>query len=1030
METYNPREIEGKWQKKWEDADYGIAPDFSDKKKNYHLFEFPYPSGSGLHIGHCMVMTASDAYARMKRAQGENVMLPIGWDSFGLPTENYAIKTGILPQKATEENIANFKKQSIRLGYAFDWSRELATSDPDYYRWTQWIFLQFYKHAVVDPSTGSGQVGKLVEVADDDTTTPRLAYQAEMPINWCPSCKIGLANEEVIAGKCERCGAETEKKMQKQWMLRITAYADRLINDLETVDFPDKVKTQQINWIGRSEGAEVKFEILSTKTETNSNSENQNNKDYLEVFTTRPDTLFGATLMVVAPENDLVEKFKSQITNYKEVEDYIKAAKAKSDIERTDMTKEKTGVELKGIKAINPVNNEEIPIFVADYVLSGYGTGAIMAVPAHDERDYEFAKKYDIPVREVIIPKVIDKHDPPKDGVETIFRHAVQVILTNPKDGKILCLKWKKFPWTTFITGGIEEGEDPVAAAKREVIEETGYKNIKYVKTLGGPVESHFFANHKGVNRKAHFLAMSFELIDEEREEISDEEKAIHELSWVTWDELNQDKNVKCSEYDIWLERINHPEYAFCDNGVMIDSGDFTGMDSEEAQKEITKWLEEKGVGKKAVNYKLRDWIFSRQHYWGEPIPIIYCAECAKNYRKNQISKIKNQNEGIFSIIDGEECMMVPVPEDQLPLELPVVEKYQPTNTGQSPLADVTDWVNTTCPVCGGKAKRETDTMPNWAGSSWYFLAYAMKMQNEKGKTENQRNLFIENKKELDYWMPVDLYNGGMEHTTLHLLYSRFWNKFLYDIKLVPTSEPYKKRIAHGIILGSDGQKMSKSRGNVISPDEIIEKYGADSLRAYIMFIGPYDQESAWNIAGLQGVYRFLNRVWNNIDKVKSDHEDSDTVLIKLNQVIKGVTEDLESFQMNTVISKLMELNNTFEKEKSVSKESFEKFLILLSAPCPHIAEEMWHKIGNESLIVEHEWPKYDEKYLIADKIEIVVQINGKVRDRLSVENNISDEEMEKRAKESEKTQELTAGKEIVKVIVVSKKLVNIVIKG
>ncbi|MFA4996390.1 MAG: leucine--tRNA ligase [Patescibacteria group bacterium] len=836
-QVYGFKAIEKKWQDIWEKNQYGIAADFSDNPKHYHLVEFPYPSGEGLHVGHCMGYGASDAYCRMKRMQGFNVMYPIGWDAFGLPTENYAIKTGKKPVLVTKENTDNFRKQMKSLGYAFDWDREVNTTDPAYYKWTQWIFLQFYKHAIIDD--------KLVEVADDDTETPRLAYQAEMPINWCPSCKIGLANEEVIAGKCERCGSETIKKMQKQWMLRITAYAERLIKDLDTVEYLDKIKTQQVNWIGRSTGSNIVFRI-------------QNADNSIEVFTTRADTLFGCTYVVLSPEHLLIKDLKDKIQNYKEVEKYVQDAAKKSDLERVELDKEKTGVRLEGIKAINPINNEEVDIWVADYVLATYGTGAVMAVPAHDERDFEFAKKYGIPVKQVI-----------------------------SKDVEVPAAYWP------------QAGEKP-----------------------------------KSDNNK-----------------------------------------------------------AYTGPGYLFNSGEFNNLSSEEAKKKITEKLKSIGVGDFSVNFKLRDWVFSRQHYWGEPIPIVHCQKCG----------------------------MVPLQEKDLPLTLPDVKKYEPTNTGESPLADISDWVNVKCPKCGGDAKRETDTMPNWAGSSWYFLAYAM-------NADIRGNIFDENKKELNYWFPVDLYNGGMEHTTLHLLYSRFWHKFLYDLGKVPTLEPYQKRIAHGIILGPDGQKMSKSRGNVINPDSIVEQYGADTLRAYIMFIGPYDQESAWSTAGVQGVSRFLKRVWNNFGLIKDDANDSKTLLVKLNQTIKGVSDDIDNFRFNTVVSKLMELNNVIEKEKTISKKSFSVFLQLLYPVVPHLASELYEKL-TKSDISKEEWPKPDVKYLKNDTIEIVVQVNGKVRDKIIVDSEIDDEKLKETALNSERVQQYIAGHDILKTIVVPKKLVSVVIK-
>ena len=970
---YNFKEIETKWQEYWDENKYGQSADFDSKPKHYHLVEFPYPSGAGLHVGHCMGYGASDAYCRMKRMQGYNVMYPIGWDAFGLPTENFAIKNKIKPSKATEDNVKTFKQQMKSLGLAFDWNREVNTTDPDYYKWTQWIFLQFYKHAIID--------GKLVEVADDDKTTPRLAFQAEMPVNWCPSCKVVLANEEVIAGNCERCGTQSEKRKQKQWMLRITAYAERLIKDLETVDYLEKIKTQQINWIGKSNGALVKFEILNSKPETNSKSQNQNSKQFVEVFTTRPDTLFGCTYLVLSPEHPLIKNIESRISNIEEVEKYVNSAKKKSDLERTELQKEKTGVKIEGISAINPVNNEEIPIYVADYVLSTYGTGAIMAVPAHDERDFEFAKKYSIPIKQVVLEIHGERHENEEP------RHTVSLVVKRKSDGKFLAVKWIKEDWAGPVVGGIDKGETPEDAAVREAYEEAGVK-VRAVERLGDVVESHFFAAHKNVWRVRYDQPILCELIDEKQEEVSDEEKAIQTSIWLSEDEIIR----KITHYDNQIGHIRYFKcnYAFTGTGMAINSDFINDLPTEKAKEKMIEWLKEHHFGEKTVNFKLRDWIFSRQHYWGEPIPIIHCDKCG----------------------------IVPLSEDQLPLTLPDVEKYEPTDTGESPLAAITDWVDIKCPKCGGLAKRETDTMPNWAGSSWYFLRYC----------DPQNNTQLAAGDKLRYWTPVDIYNGGMEHTTLHLLYSRFWHKFLYDLKAVPTSEPYAKRIAHGIILGPDGRKMSKSFGNVINPDDIASQYGADTLRAYIMFIGPYDQESAWNTAGVQGVSRFLKRVWMNTNKVK-DIEDNKELLIKLNQMIAGVTDDIVSFRLNTYISKLMEMNNMIEKIGHISEKSYQKFLKLLYPAVPHIASELWTILKFENSIEMHEWPKIDSKHLVADETEVVVQVNGKVRDKLIVSSQISDADLEKSALNSPKIKQIIEGKQIVKTIVIPRKLVSIVAK-
>jgi len=851
MKDYNFGEIEEKWSKIWEEQKYGKSEDFSDKPKYYSLLEFPYPSGAGLHVGHCLMYSAADTHARMMRMKGYNVLFPMGWDAFGLPTENYAIKMKIKPQDATAVNIKTFKRQQKSMGYCFDWDREISTTDPEFYKWTQWIFLQFYKHGVVDPEKSqgsSGHGGKLIEIADDDKTTPRMAFQAKMPVNWCPSCKTILANEEVIAGKCERCGAQSEKRVQTQWMLRITAYADKLIDGLSTVNYEEKIKTQQINWIGKSIGSNIKFD-LKTK--------NYPLKTSVEVFTTRADTLFGCTYVVIAPENPLVEALRADISNWEDVSKYVTSAKKKSDLERTELQKDKTGVKLEGVTAINPINGREVDIFIADYVLATYGTGSVMAVPAHDERDFEFAKKYDIEIIQSIAPAPVS-----------------------------------------------------VISASSSVIP-----------------------------AKAGIKAESL-------------------------------------------------EKAFTSYGVLVNSAEFTSMTSEEGKKAITEKLKKEGKGDFTVNFKLRDWIFSRQHYWGEPIPIIHCDKCGT----------------------------LPISEDQLPLTLPDVEKYEPTDDGQSPLAAISEWVNVTCPKCGGKATRETDTMPNWAGSSWYYLRY---MDPKNGKA-------LADPKKMDYWKQVDLYNGGNEHITLHLLYSRFWNIFLHDLGVVPFSEPYAKRINHGMILGPDGQKMSKSKGNVINPDDMVKQYGADTLRTYMMFIGPYDQDSSWSNASIQGVHRFMKRIWKNTDLI-SDQADAKELLIKLNQTIKGVGEDIEKFQINTIISKLMEMNNMLEHTGHVTLESFAKYLRLLFVTAPFIASEIWETLKIKGNIGDL-WPEFDESYLQSDELEIVVQINGKVREKIQVSSSISDDELKKIALENPKIIEFIGENKIIKTIVVPKKLVSIVI--
>ena len=801
---YNYKQIEKKWQDKWYAENTFAAKDDFTMPKFYGLVEFPYPSGQGLHVGHPRSYTALDIIARKKRLEGYNVLYPMGWDAFGLPTENFAIKNKIHPKVVTENNIANFKRQLKSIGFSFDWTKEISTTDEKYYKWTQWIFLQLFKKG--------------------------LAYKQEMPINWCTSCKVGLANEEVVNGVCERCGSEVVQKNKSQWMLKITEYAERLINDLDEVDYIEKVKVQQKNWIGKSEGAEVDFKVTDT--------------DYtLTVYTTRADTLFGATYMVVSPEHALLSEFADKIENIDEVREYQKEAAKKSEFERTELSKEKTGVCLKGLTAQNPVNGKEIPIFISDYVLTSYGTGAIMAVPAHDDRDWEFAKKFGLPIIEVVA------------------------------------------------------GGDDVSEA------------------------------------------------------------------------------------------------AFTDiySGKMINSEFLDGLEVKEAIKTMIAYLEEKGIGKKKVNYKLRDWVFSRQRYWGEPIPLIHCDKCG----------------------------WVPVPENELPLTLPETDNFEPGENGESPLAKMTDWVNTTCPVCGGKAERETDTMPQWAGSSWYFLRYI----------DPQNDTAIAAQEKLSYWLPVDWYNGGMEHTTLHLLYSRFWHKFLYDIGVVSQPEPYQKRTFHGMILGENGEKMSKSRGNVVNPDDMVEGFGADTFRTYEMFIGAFDQSTPWSINGVKGCYRFIERVWN-LQEILTDEEGYSAELEKaMHKTIKKVTEDYDKMKFNTAIAALMALINDINKKGSITRGELKTFITLLNPASPHITEEMWERAGFGGYLHETKWPVADESKCVDDEVEIVVQINGKVKDKLMVPASLTREDMESYAKENEKIKALIEGKQILKVICVPGKLVNIVVK-
>ncbi len=951
MKKYNPKDIEKKWQKYWEDQGTFKVKEVSDKQKFYGLIEFPYPSGAGLHVGHPRPFTAMDVISRKKRMEEYNVLFPIGFDAFGLPTENFAIKTGRPPKEVTAENIATFTRQLKMLGFSFDWSRAVDTTDPKYYKWTQWIFLQFFKHG--------------------------LAYKKAMPINWCPSCKIGLANEEVVDGKCERCGTPVERKNKEQWMLAITKYADKLLEGLKTVNYIERAKVQQENWIGKSEGALVRFAVNGKDIKT------------FEVFTTRPDTLFGATYMVIAPEHELITKEKDLITNFSEVEKYISEAKAKSDLERTDLAKEKTGVELKGIRAINPVNNEELPIFVADYVLASYGTGAIMAVPAHDERDNEFARKFNLPIKPVVIPlfEELSGQDAIREDKETVTRHNAYMFLKHHTEDKYLCLDWEKYGWHSGIIGGIDEGEDPIVAAVREIQEETGYQNVRFVKRIGYGHRNHFFAAHKDVNRYALGEDMLFELVNDEKLETKEEHTKNHKPVWVEAKKMREFLNMPNFLY-MWDILEGKRSECFSDNGIAVNSGFLNELKTPEAKEKIIAWLEENGFGQKEVQYRLRDWVFSRQRYWGEPIPLVNCSKCG----------------------------WVPVPEKELPLTLPEVERYEPTDTGESPLAAIEDWVKTTCPKCGHEARRETDTMPNWAGSSWYFLRYC--------DPDNDQEFCSMEK--LKYWMPVDWYNGGMEHTVLHLLYSRFWNQFLFDLGLVPAFEPYTKRTSHGMILAKGGEKMSKSKGNVVNPDEMVEQFGTDALRTYIMFMGPFDQAVEWDTNGLIGVRRFLDRVYTLSEKVKDTGSDSFTTL--LHQTIRKVTEDIDEMRFNTAIAKLMELTNEMVKAETIGKAEWESFLKLLSPFAPHLAEELWNELGHEKTIAYEPWPKFDLELAKEKEITLAVQINGKLRDTIVVVPEIEDEEAKQLALRSEKVQKWLEGKEPKKVIYVKGKLVSIVV--
>ena len=802
MDRYNPNSIEKKWQKYWEENKTFKTSDDKSKEKFYALVEFPYPSGQGLHVGHPRPYTALDIVSRKRRMQGYNVLYPMGWDAFGLPTENFAIKNKIRPEIVTENNIKNFKRQMQSIGFSFDWDREINTTDPDYYKWTQWIFIQMFKKG--------------------------LAYKKEMPINWCPSCKTGLANEEVINGHCERCGGEVIRKVKNQWMLKITEYADRLIDDLKDVDYLDRIKSQQINWIGRSYGAEINFPIKEVD-------------EKITVFTTRADTIFGATYMVISVDHPLIEKYSSQIKNIEEIRSYRQEVAKKSELERTDLSKEKTGYKIDGLTAINPLTNKEIPVYVSDYVLMTYGTGAIMAVPAHDDRDYEFAKKFNIEMIPVI------------------------------------------------------EGSD-----------------------------------------------------------------------------------------------IENSAFTETNEGNLINSEFLNGLSVNEAKQKMYEYIEEKEIGHKKTNYKLRDWVFSRQRYWGEPIPLVYC----------------------------EHCGWVPLEEKDLPLVLPKVDNYEPTDNGESPLSNIDEFVHTKCPKCGRDAVRETDTMPQWAGSSWYYLRY----------TDPHNDEAIASKENLDYYIPVDWYNGGMEHTTLHLLYSRFWHKFLYDIGVVPTKEPYMKRTSHGMILGDNNEKMSKSRGNVVNPDDIVRDFGADTLRCYEMFIGDFEKSAPWSENGVKGCRKFLDKVWRTQELVDEDSnfEKMETLT---HQTIKKVSEDYENLKFNTAIAQLMTLLNEFNNLDKISKEQYKIFLILLNPVCPHITEEIWQRMGYEGYVHETSWPEYDESKTILDVIELPIQVNGKLRTTVEIGRDASEDEVFEKAIKDDVVAKYLENKNVIKKIYVKGRIFNIIVK-
>ncbi len=942
---YNTKEIEEKWQKYWTEHETFKAENKSDKEKYYILVEFPYPSGHGLHVGHVRSYTALDAMARLKRMEGYNVLYPMGWDAFGAPAEQYAIKNHIHPKKAVEENIKVFKGQLLRMGYSFDWSREFSTTDPSYYKWTQWQFLKFYEQG--------------------------MAYKAEKEINWCPNCKTGLSNEDAQGGVCERCGSKTEKKLKSQWLLKMTKYADKLLEGLKETEFLDKIKTAQINWIGKSEGASVYFPL-------------EDLDEALEVYTTRPDTLFGVTFMVMSPEHKLIEKYASKIKNIDEVKKYINEAKEKTEIERTDATKEKTGVKLEGLKAINPINNKKVEIWISDYVLANYGTGAIMAVPAHDERDYAFAKKFGIK----IIP-VIEQITGEKQENET-FKNSIVAVVYDETTNKYLTLNWGDLGGRLFIGGTRQENETAIECAKREIEEETGYNNIEFVKEIL-PINHHYYAYNKKTAYEIESTGLLFKLQDNNKVEakLDEDEKDKFKVEWVTKEEITESVTDEL-HITTFTNLLN--DNAYTGDGKMINSGFLNGItNKKEAIDKMIEYIEKNNIGHRTTNYRLQDWIFSRQRFWGEPIPMVYC----------------------------EKCGWVPVPYEDLPILLPDVTAYEPTDTGESPLANITEWVNTTCPHCGSPAKRETDTMPNWAGSSWYWLRY-MDPKNDKEFAAYDI---------LKYWGMVDLYNGGMEHATRHLLYARFWHEFLYDQGLVPTKEPFKKRVAHGMILGENGEKMSKSKGNVINPDDMVKTYGADALRVFEMFIGDYTKDASWSEFGLKGCKRFLDKIYRLKDKVTNKNGYSKDLENIINKTIKKVTEDIHTMNFNTAVSSLMILSNEYDKKEELTKDDYRILLTLLNPIAPHITEELVSITGLGSPICETKWPTYDETKMKDETVVIAVSVNGKLRGQMTVPTDTDKEELTRLAKSLDNIKKHIDGKEIIKEIVVPNKIVNIVVK-
>ncbi len=970
MEKYDHKKIEKKWQEKWKKEQTFVADDASDKEKFYLLVEFPYPSGN-LHVGHWYAFAVPDIFARYLRMCGKNVLFPIGFDAFGLPAENAAIKRGLNPRVWTYENIDFMRNQIHSMGASFDWSREVVTCDPKYYKWTQWQFIELYKKGLV--------------------------YRKETAVNWCPNDKTVLANEQVAQGHCERCNAEIEKRLMPQWNMKITDYADRLIDDLVPLNWSEQIKDSQRNWIGRSDGAEIDFELKFTFTpDANENRGPHGEKAKLTVFTTRPDTLFGATYLVLAPEHLWVTQATDQnhnaIENKDEVLRYIVASSKKSELERAE-NKEKTGVEIKGIKAINPANKEEVPIFVADYVLGGYGTGAIMAVPAHDERDGAFAKKFDLPIREVIEPLFIRSsgEDALRKDEKIEKRDAVACIIKHWSEDKYLCVRWKSVPWRGFVTGGLD-GEDVATAGVREIQEETGYKNIKFIRTLGDIVNVQFYHVNKQTNRWARFTGAYFELQNNECEEISEKEKAIHDLEWVPYEDV--ENFITAEDIQVLWSRFLDREEPYTSQGILTNSDQFNGLNSEEAKLKITEFVS----GRMTKQYHLRDWVVSRQRYWGAPIPMVHCDACAAAGR----------NDG-----------WLPVPEKQLPVVLPEVADYLPTGDGKSPLAKVRDWVEVPCPACGKPAERETDTLDTFVDSSWYYLRYTDPTNEQEFAT----------KEKISTWMPIDVYSGGSEHTTMHVLYSRFWHKALFDAGLVTTSEPYARRMNRGLIMGPDGQKMSKSKGNVIDPDEVVSNLGADTVRMYLAFIGPYNELGAypWNPNGAVGIRRFLERVWSMAEAIV-DKPLSESTEVLLTKTVQKVGEDIASLKMNTAVSALMILSNHLQALPEVPKVAFETFIKLLHPFAPHLTSELVcrPKLADIDLL---SWPTFDPSKLNSSLSFVAVQINGKLRATIQLSMKATEEEATAAARTEVHVSKWLENTLLLKVIFIPGKIINFVVK-